>query len=134
MKADSIAQVFDGWSGYQTSLVHAVESITPEHLTWRSAPHRRSVGELIRHIALGRITWFARMEGPGLTRAVAAVPRWVTDPDGSRHADEMSVSLRNGAEAVEWLVLSWEPVAAALATWSVADLSHSYRHRFRATD
>src|SRR5262245_32968495 len=119
-QADSMSQVFDGWSGYQTSLVRAVESLTPEQLSWRPAAHRRSVGELVRHITMGRITWFARMGGPGLERAVAAVPRWFTDSDGARHADEMSVSLRSGAEAIEWLVVSWEPVAAALASWTVA--------------
>jgi uncharacterized damage-inducible protein DinB len=46
----------------------------------------------------------------------------------------MSVSLRTSSDAAEWLAISWEPVGAALASWTVADLSQSYRHRFRGTD
>jgi uncharacterized damage-inducible protein DinB len=130
----SIAFVFDGWGGYQTSLVHAVESLTSEQLAWRPVDHRRSVGELVRHISLGRITWFSRMSGPGLDQAVSGVPRWFTDRDGARHADERSVPLDNAEQAVEWLTLSWKPVRAALDEWSIADLSKTYRHRFQGRD
>jgi len=132
--AENIAQVFDGWSGYQTSLIHAVEPLSLEHLSWRPMDHRRSVGEVVRHIALGRITWFARMNGPELEAAVARVPKWFTDSDGSRPADEKSLSLKDGREAAEWLAVSWEPIAAVPATWTVADLVQSYPHRFRGTD
>ncbi len=48
------AQLFEGWNGYETSLMHAVTPLTPE-LAWRPTPERRSIGELIRHISLGRI-------------------------------------------------------------------------------
>src|SRR5262245_32767913 len=102
---ETIARIFDGWGGYQTSLLHALESLTPQQLAWRPVQHRRSVGELTRHIALGRITWFSRMGGPGLDRALARVPRWFTDRDGARHADEQSVPLEHAQQAVEWLAL-----------------------------
>ncbi|HEY1464502.1 MAG TPA: DinB family protein [Terriglobales bacterium] len=55
-----LSQIFEGWGGYQTSLLHAVVALSTEQLGWRVAPERRSTGELIRHIALGRITWLAR--------------------------------------------------------------------------
>jgi hypothetical protein len=61
----SLATVFEGWDGYQTSLVQAISPLTPEQLAWRPAPELRSVGEVARHISLGRITWFRRMEAPG---------------------------------------------------------------------
>src|SRR5881394_3799852 len=61
LRSDSLAHVFEGWDGYQTSLVHAIEPLTAAQLEWRAAPGRRSVGELVRHISFGRITWFARM-------------------------------------------------------------------------
>ena len=132
-QAITLANVFDGWNGYQTSLVHAIEPLTREQLAWRPAENRRSVAELVRHIALGRITWFSRMGGPNLERAMARVPQWVTDSDGERHADEASVRLEDAIQATEWLKVSWEPVQAVLASWSVADLTESYRHRFQET-
>src|SRR5262245_33428186 len=124
-QAVRIADIFDGWGGYHVSLLHAVEPLTPAQLAWRPAEHRRSVGELVRHIVLGRITWFSRMNGPGLQRAIARVPKWLTDKDGANHAVEESVELANAAQAVEWLSLSCEPVQAVLEQWTVNDLTQS---------
>jgi hypothetical protein len=47
MKLD---RIFEGWDGYQTSLLHAATPLTSEQLRWRPAPERRSVGETLRHI------------------------------------------------------------------------------------
>lgn len=134
MSIERLSQIFDGWTGYQTSLLRAIEPLTAEQLKWRVAEGRRSIGELTRHIALGRITWFARMNGPGLERAMQRVPKWYTDGDGARHAVEKSVPADDAAQLVEWLKLSWEPVQAMLDGWSVSDLEQSYRHRFAGTD
>lgn len=128
---ERLAKIFDGWSGYQTSLIHAIEPLTAAQLAWRPHAGRRSVGELVRHIALGRVTWFARMNGPGLEEAVARVPQWETDSDGARHAVEQSVPADSAAELVQWLLLSWQPVQAVLDNWTVGDLMVSYPHRFR---
>lgn len=59
-----LSQIFEGWDGYQTSLLHAVSPLTRKQLSWRPASDRRSTGELIRHIGLGRITWLSRMGAP----------------------------------------------------------------------
>ena len=131
---ERLSQVFHGWNGYQTSLLRAIEPLAAEQLTWRVAEGRRSIGELTRHIALGRITWFARMKGPGLERATGRVPRWYTDGDGSRHAFEKSVPADDAVQLIEWLKLSWEPVQAVLDEWSVSDLEQTYRHRFAGTE
>src|SRR4051812_32431135 len=69
----SLITVFDGWDGYQLSLVRAVAPRTPEELAWRSAPGLRSVGEVAAHISLGRIDWFQRIEAPGSAELVARV-------------------------------------------------------------
>ena len=61
-----LAQVLEGWDGYQTSLLHATAPLTNEQLSWRPAPGRRSLGELARHISMGRITWLCRMGAPGI--------------------------------------------------------------------
>jgi hypothetical protein len=62
----NLMTVYEGWDGYQQSLVHVVSPLTQEHLAWRPSAHHRSVGELVRHISLGRITWFMRMGAPGV--------------------------------------------------------------------
>jgi uncharacterized damage-inducible protein DinB len=129
-----LGQIFDGWDGYQTSLLHAVEPLTAEQLLWRPALNRRSVGELIRHISLGRITWFSRMPTPGADRIGIRVPQWHVDGDGAKHVKEECVPSDQPALLAEWLVLSWLPIQQMLNEWAVDDLFRSFRHRFRGTD
>jgi uncharacterized damage-inducible protein DinB len=61
----SLSTIFEGWEGYNQSIIHAIQSLTQEQLTWRPAPKLRSVGELSSHIALGRLGWFVRLQAPG---------------------------------------------------------------------
>jgi uncharacterized damage-inducible protein DinB len=130
----SLASVYDGWGGYQTSLVGAVAPLSPEHLVWRPAAHRRSVGEIVRHIALGRVTWFARMGAPGTAEIVAKVPAWATDDDGAGHAVEDAVPADDPEGLRAWLEVSWRPVLHVLDEWTVADLATTYRHRWQGRD
>jgi uncharacterized damage-inducible protein DinB len=129
-----LAQIFEGWNGYQTSLLHAVTPLMPEQLSWRPAADRRSAGELIRHIALGRIAWFSRMAAPGIDVIAQRVPHWHTDGDGSRHPVEESVPCGQAPLLAEWLTLSWEPIQRVLDEWTVDDLFRTYPHRFRGID
>jgi uncharacterized damage-inducible protein DinB len=131
---DSLAHVFKGWDGYQTSLVHAIQPLKEAQLEWRPVQSRRSVGELVRHISFGRITWFARMPAPGIDEAARKVPEWFTDGDGSRHAVEGSVPANDAATLVEWLNISWQPIRRMLDESTVSDLATTYRHRFRGLD
>ncbi|HEX6779887.1 MAG TPA: hypothetical protein VF099_16895, partial [Ktedonobacterales bacterium] len=79
----SLMSVYEGWDGHQLALARAITGLTPEQLAYRPAPtaagacgnpvsalspaarapapHLRSVGEIISHIALGRVDWFHRM-------------------------------------------------------------------------
>ena len=129
-----LVRLLDGWNGYQTSLLHAVAPLTKEQLTWQPAPDRRSVGELIRHISLGRITWLSRIGAPGVADIALRVPRWYTDQDGARHVVEESIPSDQPAQLSEWLALSWQPIESLLNEWTVDDLSQTYPHRFRGTD
>ena len=130
----NLAQIFEGWEGYQTSLVHAVAPLSAGQLAMRPAPHCRSTGELIRHIALGRITWLARIQSVGLDPIADCVPRWFTDGDGSRHVDEQAISPDRADILVEWLASSWQPIQQSLAAWTMEDLFKTYPHRFRGID
>lgn len=130
----NLAQVYQGWDGYQTSLLNAVKPLTTEQLSWRPAPDRRSIGELVRHISLGRITWFSRIGAPGIEGVSSLVPRWYTDADGARHAVEESIPCDQAAVLTEWLALSWKPIQRLLDEWTIDDLFQTYPHRFRGVD
>ena len=85
-----LADVLDGWNGYQTSLVNAISPLTREQLIWKPAPNLRSVGDLARHISLGRVTWFSRMEAPGSADLVKRIELWEADSDGNKDIVEDS--------------------------------------------
>jgi len=127
----SLANIYRGWEGYQTSLVHAVTPLTHEQLIWRAATDRRSLGEIVRHISLGRINWFVRMGAPGVDAVAQRVPKWETDPDGVRHIVEGAVAADDPRRLTEWLELSWHPIQRVLDEWTVADLDTTYAHRWR---
>lgn len=130
----SLAAVFEGWAGYQTSLVHAIEPLSAEQLAWRPTPDHRTVGELARHISLGRIGWFLRMDAPRSAELADLIEKWGTDRDGNRHIDENAIEITDQAsELVRWLNLSWEMVDATLHEWTVADLAQTYRHTYFGT-
>lgn len=133
MQADtSLSGVWEGWDGYQTSLAHAVAPLSAAQLAWRPQPELRSLGEVARHISLGRITWFLRMGAPGSAAVAEQIPEWEEDRDGNRHVVETALPITEEAgELVRWLELTWEMVAATLAAWTVADLSKSYRHTWQ---
>jgi uncharacterized damage-inducible protein DinB len=123
--------VFDGWDGYQTSLVHAVEPLTREQLRWRPSPKHRSVGELARHISLGRVTWFLRMQAPGSAEIASQISDWYEDSDGNRHVNEDAIAItENAAALVESLQGTWQMIQATLTSWDVSDLARTYQHRF----
>lgn len=125
----SLAAVLDGWQGYETSLEHAIEPLSPEQLGWRPAPELRSVGELARHISLGRLNWFLRMDAPGSAELAARVADWKVDGDGNRYFDEESVlGAHDAAELVAWLQDSWRMIQRTLEAWTVEDLAATYRH------
>lgn len=114
---DRLSKVYDGWDGYQTSLVHAIAPLSREQLAWRPAAGMRSVGEVAEHIGFGRIGWFQRMEAPGSVELARTVPS-----EGSITED--------AAELVRWLEASWGMIEATLAGWHVADLAKTYRHTY----
>lgn len=130
----SLATIFDGWGGHQTSLVNAVAPLTAAQLTWRLAEGQRSAGEIARHIALGRLTWWFRMQPPGGDTLMNEIAQWHTDPDGGRHVVEEAYPItEQAAELVRWLEKSWELIDRTLREWTAADLLRTYRHVYQGT-
>lgn len=125
----SLGSVYEGWEGFNTSLVRAIAPRTPEELAYCPAPSMRSAGGIARHISAGRINWFLRMDPPGGPEVARQVPAWVEDDHGNRYVKEEA--LPEDAEGLaRWLDLTWEMVRKTLDEWTVEDLSKTYRHTY----
>ena len=125
----SLAELFDGWNGHQASLAHAIAPLTREQLLWRPAAGLNSVGELARHISVGRITWFTRMGAPGSAELAGQISAWEQDSHGNRDIAEPGLPIAGQAsELVRWLELSWQMIETTLKAWDVSDLAKTYRH------
>jgi len=107
--------VFDGWQGHQTSLVKAVEPLTRESLSYKPAPELRTVGEIVNHIAGGRVDWLTRIGEVDL-KQVRQIESW-NDGDGVNE---------DATRLVRRLAISWQLVEDKLRQWTVADLSKVY--------
>lgn len=122
--AMSLARVFEGWEGYNTSLVKAIAPRTPDELAFRPVAGLRSVGEIAAHIGLGRVDWFHRMGAPGASGLARRVAEEAARGDGPL---ERQTSLTQDADAlVRWLETSWRMVAGVLESWTVDDLSATF--------
>ena len=127
-----LSEVFDGWGGYQASLAHAIAPLTDEQLSWRPAERVRSIGEISRHIAMGRINWFLRMKAPGSEELAGKIEIWDHDPHGNRYVAETALNIdRDAAALVGWLDVTWSMVERTLKAWAVEDLHVVYRHVWR---
>ncbi|HEY3413197.1 MAG TPA: DinB family protein [Armatimonadota bacterium] len=125
MAIDSLSRVFEGWEGYNTSLVHAIEPLTAEQLAFRPAPAMSSVGEVAAHIAFGRVGWFHNMGAPGasaLAEQISAIEK-----PGGRATGPMS---EDPSELVNWLNATWAMVEGTLGAWTVEDLAVTYPHTY----
>jgi len=82
----SLQDIYEGWNGYHQSIVNAVKTLTSEQLFWRRAENFNSVGQLVRHISLGRLTWLMRMGAHGSAEVAMQINEWVQDSDGIANA------------------------------------------------
>jgi uncharacterized damage-inducible protein DinB len=140
--APSLRSIFEGWDGHQLALLRAITPLTPEQLTWRPAPHLRSVGELISHIALARLYWFHNMGAPGSAELARQIAPWEGEKANTENltefrrwfdaiAQQEEAIVENPAELVRWLEASWQVIESTLTTWTVADLARTYRHLYQ---
>ena len=128
---NSLQSIFAGWKGYNQSIINAVKPLTPEQLSWRPKTDFYSVGELARHISLGRLTWLMRMGAPGSIEVAEQINDWDEDSDGNRNIVEGSIAItEQAAELVRWLDITWQIIEKMLSTWQVADLSQTYPHKW----
>jgi len=125
----TLASVYEGWEGYQTSIVNAIAPLTPAQLAWRPRPEMRSVGEIVRHVALGRLVWFVRMDAPFSQEIAARIVEWETDSDGARFIIESALPIAEDVDGLlGWLNETWRMIAATLDAWTVEDLGATFVH------
>jgi uncharacterized damage-inducible protein DinB len=117
----SLKTVYEGWDGYQVSLVHAIAPLSSAQLAYRPAPGLRSVGEITSHISLGRLGWFQRMQAPGSDELASQAEHW--EPE--------SAIMENAVELVRRLEVTWQMIENTLTGWTVADLTKSYRQPYQ---
>lgn len=130
----SLMAIYEGWEGHQTSLLHAIAPLSPEQLTWHPNEELNSVGQIARHISLGRLNWFLRMTAPGSAELAELIDIWEEDQDGNQHIVEKAVAITEEAEAlVHWLEITGEMVETTLKTWHVDDLAKTYPYTFNGT-
>jgi len=91
-----LSKIFEGWDGYQTSMLHSVQALSHDQLKWRPAPKLRSIGELTAHIALGRLGWFVRLQAPGALSCINRRSRWLGRGN-----------FRQAEEILHWLEVTW---------------------------
>ena len=130
--ARSLASIYDGWDGYRQSIIHAAAPLTAGQLSWRPSADMRSVGELLRHIALGSIDWFVRMGAPGSLELAGRIEHWSEDPHENRYIIEDSIQIADQADQlVAWLEATRGMIQGTLQAWTVDDLGVTYRHTWR---
>lgn len=112
--------IFEGWEGYNTSIMHSIQPLTDEQLIWRPAPKLRSVGELASHIAFGRVGWFVRMSAPGSLELDQKVKRVGSQTAIANQKDEI----------INWLELSWNMIADTLNQWTITDLTRTFEQEY----
>ncbi len=138
----SLMSIFEGWDSHQLALVRAITPLTTEQLAWRPAPHLRSVGEIISHIALGRLYWFHNMGAPGSAALARQIAPWEGEKANTEDLseirrwfdviDQQEVAIvDNPTELLKWMEASWQVIETTLTTWTVADLQQTYRHFYQ---
>ena len=138
----SLSSVYEGWDSHQLALVRAISGLTPEQLAYRPAPHLRSAGEIVSHIALGRVDWFHRMGAPGSGELARQIAPWESEKADTEQRSELrrwldatrqieAAITTNPGELLRWLEASWQIIEKTLTTWNVADLAQTFRHLYQ---
>lgn len=119
-QVSALTNFYSNWEKYQTGLVQAIKPLTSEQLALRAAPNLRSVGELARHIAITRASWFhnAMGEGDDAIAQIASMP-W-EDP-----------SPQSASELVKLLETTWQFMKSRLDVWTEADMATTYEREWQ---
>jgi uncharacterized damage-inducible protein DinB len=103
----SLLPFYKGWDTYQELLVKAIEPLSLDQLSLRTAPQLRSIGDLATHIIGARAGWL-----------------FYTLEKGDEHIVSLARQpVRSAAELVNGLEATWQVIQDALNHWTIADLA-----------
>ncbi|HEX6557620.1 MAG TPA: DinB family protein [Ktedonobacteraceae bacterium] len=104
----STFQVFyQGWKDYQALLIKAIAPLSADQLALRSAPHLRSIGELVSHIIRARAGWCSGDLHEG-GEVMASFTTW----------GRPGMPARSAPELVNALETTWQLMQEAIARWT----------------
>jgi uncharacterized damage-inducible protein DinB len=113
MAQDATARIYyENWGKYQTSLIDALKPLTSEQLALKASSNLRSVGELVRHIALTRAAWFhgALGESGEEIAGIATMPWEDSSP-------------QSALELARLLEMTWQFMQARLERWTPEEMA-----------
>jgi uncharacterized damage-inducible protein DinB len=108
----SLLPFYKGWDTYQEMLIKALEPLSEDQLSRRTAPQLRSIGENAAHIVGTRAGWLYYTLEKGDEHLVT-LASW-------NQADQPA---RSAAELVNGLEATWQVIQDALNHWTIADLA-----------
>jgi uncharacterized damage-inducible protein DinB len=116
----------EGWAGYQRLLLGAIEPLSPEQLSSRTAPHQWAVWQLAAHMAGSRAYWFHDVLGEGdaavreMFRVESTTVPDLSLEDAGWEDDERRP--RSSSELTEAFERTWAMIDEVLRRWTADDL------------
>jgi uncharacterized damage-inducible protein DinB len=117
----TLATFYNNWEKYQAGLVDAVKPLTSEQLALRAASGLRSVGELARHIAITRASWFHNALGEQGDEIARIAKRPWEDP-----------SPQSAEELVKTLETTWRFMKSRLDVWTEGDMAVAFEREWQS--
>lgn len=128
-----LSLVYDGWVRYNDALLEVLDN-APEEFLWSSTGRDiKPPAEILRHIALGRIEWLARIGAPGFVDLRNRLPGVRTLDNGAVLVPQDCIALER-RELRSWLVESVAALERTLSEWTTDDLPRTFRHPYQGTD
>lgn len=109
---------YQGWGGYQRSLVAMISPLSPAQLALPAAAHHWTIGMVAQHLVANRVWWFQVWMGEG-SPDLAPIAHW--DP-----ADPVAQPALEAAALVAGLEATWRMMQEALTRWTAADLGRVF--------
>ena len=109
---------YAGWEGYNQSLINAMECIDDIQLATAPGNGLSTPGELLAHIAMGRIDWFSRI-GTDTALLLREEAGALMDSRSSEYA----ALTRSRRELLHWLGVSWQMVNNCIESWDAAEMN-----------
>lgn len=131
--ARPLADVYEGWTLYNNALLEVIDNSTDEFLKTADGESLRSPADILRHVALGRIEWLARLGAPGFVELRERLEGVRTLPDGGVYVDQDAIPLERSVLR-QWLMDSADALRKTLGEWTTDDLDRTIRHHYQGTD